>query len=150
MTIQFNANATSGANAPLTPNALSPVYSSGAVQSVQSVYTLSAALTLNQVIPMLPVPNGARITNVVLSTDDLDSNGSPAIVLAVGDTGSATRFISASTVAQAGGVTTLNQHGGHGYKYTADTIVNVKCTTAPATGATSGTIVLTVSYVYDI
>lgn len=147
MSVMFTGAATLATNAPsLAPT---PVANAGAGNVLQSTYTLTAALTLNQVIQMAPIPAGARITRVQLSTDDLDSNVSPAVVLAVGDTGSATRFISGSTVGQAGGVTSLNQHGGHAYKYAAADTITVKVTTAPATGATSGTIVLTVGYQMD-
>lgn len=113
--------------------------------SVHGTYELAAALVLNDVIQMVKVPAGARIVNVILGSDDLDT-GSPAIVLAVGDGSTADRFITASTVAQGGGVTTINQVDGIGYTYTLADTIDIKVTTAPATGTTSGTLNLTVVY----
>lgn len=51
------------------------------------------------------MPNGAggpTILGVVLGSDDLD--GGASVALSVGDSGSATRFLSSSTIGQAGGV----------------------------------------------
>lgn len=114
--------------------------------SVHGTYELAAALVVNDIIQMVKIPKGARIVNVILGTDDLDSGASPAIVLAVGDGTTADRFISGSTVAQAGGVATIGKVDGVGYVYTADDTIDIKVTTAPATGATSGTLNLTVVY----
>ena len=126
----------------------STVQSRGGVglTSVHGTYELAAALVVNDVIQMVKIPKGARIVDAILGTDDLDSGGSPAIILAVGDGTTADRFITGSTVAQAGGVTRLSQVDGIGYVYTAEDTIDVKVTTAPATGATSGTINLTVVY----
>lgn len=109
-------------------------------------YNLTAALALNDVINMMWVPAGAIITRVDLGGDDLDSGGSPSITLDVGDASSATRFVSADASAKTGvcSSTLINF-----YKYTADTKIQIKCSAAPATGATSGTIKLAVEYLLD-
>lgn len=120
----------------------------GAV-TVTATHTLSAALALGDVIQMVKVPGGATILGVTLSCTDLDTGGSPAIVLGVGDGASTARFIASSTVGQAGGVATLNAHGGHGYTYADDDTIDVLVATGPATGAASGTIRLTAIYTMD-
>src|SRR5207248_434817 len=103
---------------------------------------------VNDVIQMVKVPNGACILEVILSSDDLDT-GSAAIILAVGDGVLADRFIKGSTVAQAGGIDRLGvgiaanlMSGATAYQYTAEDTIDVKVTTAPATGTTAGDIVL--------
>jgi len=119
------------------------------VVSVTATYTLTAALAAADVIQMVKVPSGATVLNVILSCTDLDTNGSPAIVLDVGDGDDTDRFIDGATVGQAGGVATLNAHVGHGYAYTADDTIDVTVATGPGTGATSGTVRLTVLYTMD-
>lgn len=113
---------------------------------VQGSYELSAALVINDVIQMVKIPKNAVVDEVILGTDDLDTGGSPAIVLEVGDSGDTDRYIAASTVAQAGGVVRLGTVDGMGYTYTAETTIDIKVPTAPATGTTTGTLKLTVIY----
>ena len=119
------------------------------VLAVVGTYALGAALALNDVIQMVTVPAGATILDVLLAVTDLDTGGSPAIVLTVGDGGDTDRFVTASTVGQAGGVARLNATTGAGYKYTAKDTIDVLVSTGPATGATSGTVSLTVLYTMD-
>lgn len=116
------------------------------VCSVTGTYELTAALVINDVIQMVKIPKGASILETILATDDLDTASSPAIVLTVGDDGDTDRFTLVSTIAQAGGFVRMTNIAGLGYQYTADNTIDVKCTTAPQTGATSGTISLTVIY----
>lgn len=121
----------------------------GNLKTVVKSYEIAAALALNDVIEMVKVPNGATVVSVVLGTDDLDTGGSPAIVLDVGDGDNTDRFIDGATVGQAGGITDTSDMAmtGFGYTYAADDTIDVLVATAPATGATSGTITLAVSYV---
>lgn len=114
------------------------------VMSMTRSYEISAALVLNDVIQMITVPNGMTVIDVILGTDDLDTDGSPAIVLDVGDGSDTDRFIDGATVGQAGGVASLNEVDGMGYTYTAEDTIDVLVQVAPATGATTGTIKLTV------
>lgn len=128
-----------------------PAYSpsaAGTARTVFGTYTLSAALALNDVIQMVKVPLGAKIVGMTLAVTDLDTGGSPAIVLDVGDDGDTDRFIDGSTIGQAGGATNDILFSGYGYTYTADNTIDVLVQVAPATGATSGTIKLAVTYVY--
>lgn len=126
------------------------------VIAVRSKYTLTAALVLNDVIQMVTVPKGAQILEIILGSDDLDTNGTPTIVLNVGDGNLSDRFIKQQTVAQAGGVVRLGAgiaatlvSGAIGYQYTAEDTIDVLVQAAPATGATSGDITLAVLYHLD-
>jgi hypothetical protein len=112
---------------------------------VIGTYEITAALVINDVFQMVKVPKGAVILDVTLWTDDLESSGT-ASVLAVGDGGAAARFITTSAVGQAGGRQAMNVINGVGYAYTVEDTIDVSVTTAPTTGATSGTITLVVIY----
>lgn len=119
------------------------------VNSVTGTYTLTAALALNDVIQMVKIPSGATVLDTILSCNDLDTGGAPTITLSVGDGGSTARYLSASTIGQTGGLAHTATHGGHGYAYTADDTIDVLVAAAPATGATTGTVALTVIYTLD-
>lgn len=112
--------------------------------SVTSTYALAAALVVNDVIQMVKVPKYARVVEIILSTPDLDTG--TAITLDVGDGDDTDRYIVSSTVGQAGGVVRLGTNGGNGYQYTAADTIDILVSTGPTTGATSGTITLTVIY----
>lgn len=113
--------------------------------TVFSSYTVTANLALNDVIKMVTVPAGATITGITLSSTDLDS--ATALVYDVGDTADTDRHIAASTIGQAGGVTSTQALTGFGYTYTAATSIDVLVKTAPGTPVASGTINLAVRYV---
>jgi hypothetical protein len=121
---------------------------SGNCKVVTAEYEISAALALNDVLEMVKVPAGAIVVGCVLATDDLDTNGTPTIVLDVGDGSDTDRYIDGSTVGQAGGVTDFSNLaiGGIGYTYTSEDTIDILVQAAPATGATSGTIKLSVFY----
>lgn len=93
------------------------------------------------VIQMIPVAKGTTVLNVFLTAEDIDSNGSPAITLDVGDGGDPDRFIDGSTVGQAGGIAQIGSGvaaaaiDGFPYTYTADDTIDVTVATAAATKA---------------
>jgi len=116
------------------------------VIAVVSKYTQAAAYVINDVIQMVKVPKGAVILDVALSCEDLDTHATPTIVLEVGDGEDTDRYITGSTIGQAGGLASLARYNGHGYQYTANDTIDVKVTTAPATGTTDKSIMLTVLY----
>ena len=105
-------------------------------------YTITAALAANDVIQMCDVFKG--------ETDDLDTNGSPAIVLDVGYGGATAALIDGSTIAQAGGTASSLAIGNatHGstatapVTFTADDTIDILVQVAPGTGATTGTITM--------
>lgn len=118
-------------------------------------YTVAAALVVNDVIQMITVPANATILEIILAATDLDTDGTPAITLDVGDGDDPDRFIDGSTVGQAGGVDRLGSGlvgllgvAGVGYTYAAEDTIDVKVSVAPDAGAT-GAIDLTVLYTMD-
>lgn len=132
-----------------------------------SSFTITAAFVINDIVQFLKIAanpsitnNGPAITEVVLDCPDIDT--STGVVLAVGDSTTADRFITASTIGQTGGIARMNNAGGLGYSpfsasyntYTtvsyAEYTVQMKVTTAATgTAATTGTIKLKVEYTYD-
>lgn len=116
--------------------------------SVYKTYTFTAAPSAADVVEMVKVPSGAIVTNVVLGADDLDTNGSPTIVLDVGDGSDTDRFIDGATSAQAGGTSAAlaGTAGSFGYQYSSDDTIDITVQAGPATGAT-GTVRLLVEYV---
>ncbi|MFC0304398.1 hypothetical protein [Rhizorhabdus histidinilytica] len=116
------------------------------IHSARGEYTISAALVVNDIIDMFDLPPNARVVGGFLKSDDLDTGGSPAIVLALGDAVDDDRFFTGATIGQAGGVTTVLAASGVDYVTTAKTRVKAKVTTGPATGATTGTIVGVLHY----
>jgi hypothetical protein len=103
--------------------------------------TLATAVTTADTINMFVAPKGFRVFGATLVSSDMDTNGSPTIALNVGDAGSATRFFSASNVAQAGTASTATATTGLGFLFTADTVVTITPSANPATFA-AGTVQL--------
>ena len=119
-------------------------YVESGVYSVTGTYEISAALVVNDVIKMVPVPKGARVKDVVLAVDDLDTGTS--IVLDVGDTDATdntARYIDDAGIGQAAGVSRMDNPLGANYKFTDQGTIDVLVQAAPQTGATTGTFVLT-------
>ena len=123
--------------------------------TVWGTFSLTAALVINDVIQMCKVPNGARILNIDLYCDDLDTNGTPLIALDVGDGGSVNRFAQAVLIAENGGIMRgIQTKAGFGYQYslaanTGYDTIDIKVNTAPATGATTGDIKMRVTMCVD-
>lgn len=103
------------------------------------VALVAADLALNKTVGLFIVPAGFVLTSVSVVVPDLDSNGSPALVFAIGDASDDDRFITGATTGQAGGTNTTLASTGLNYEFTADTEIVWKSTTAAATGA-AGTI----------
>jgi len=112
---------------------------------VTGEFTFTAAPAINDIVRMFVLPKGAVIGEMVLTSDDLDTGGTPTIMLQVGDSTTADRFFAASNIAQAGGMARMDKRGDIGKPLTANTEVRVKVSTGPATGAT-GTIRLVAIY----
>lgn len=116
--------------------------------TIVSTFTLTAALVLNDVIKFCKIPKGACIVDLTLYSADVDTGGAPAITYNLGDTASAARFLSASTIGRTGGFVELSGMvaGVLGYTYTVDDTLQIVVAAGPQTGATSGTIVLAATY----
>lgn len=121
------------------------------VYSVTGSYTVGAALTSGDLIQMVPVAEGNRVLDVVLTVTDLDTGTS--LVLDVGDTDATDdtdRYIDGTTTTSISAtVTRMNNVAGHGYVFAANGTIDVDVETAPQTGATTGTVKLTVTMAND-
>jgi hypothetical protein len=96
---------------------------------------------------MIPIPSGARVIDWSLGSDDIDSNGAPAVTLSLGDSGSSARYVSLSTIGQTGAAPVdAKVKTGYGNLYTADDYIVITVGTAAATFA-AGTIRCHVVYV---
>lgn len=111
-------------------------------------WTFATVPVLNDTVKMLPIPLGARVLDFMAKADDLDT-GSAAITLSFGDSASATQFLSASTIAQAGGLAQMAiSAAGKLKKYTADDYVSMLVAAGPATGAV-GSVEIWLTYCFD-
>jgi hypothetical protein len=116
------------------------------VIAVCSTYTITAAFVINDVVQMVKVPYGARIINCKVTVPALDS--STGLVWALGDGGDDDRYITGATTGRSGaaGLTTTNTTTSE-YTYTTEDTIDFKVTTAATgTAATTGDIVVTVTY----
>jgi hypothetical protein len=107
----------------------------GDTKCITSTYTVAAAITDGQVIPMVSVPSGARIVDAKVSVSGVADG-----TYNLGDTTEPARFMSAA--APGSRLTT-----GDLYLYKKSTILNVTAVTAPT--GTTGAIKLAVFYVVD-
>lgn len=121
---------------------------------LSQVITLATSdLLINTVLEVGYLPEGAKVLDVVMVSTDLDTNGTPLLVLAVGDSGQTDRFINASTVGQTSGTIRAGNNAtssalfvAHSIVgYTAATEIIATVITAAATAA-AGTLVVNVSY----
>lgn len=132
----------SGIDASVLPKALGPVLT-GVVWTTELATT---QLELADVINMGYIPKGATLLGFIPFVDDLDSNGSPALVwkITVGSTDVKTGLTlgqAASLVTNTGGFIAIEP-----ITVTAPTLVTVTVTTAAAT-AVAGTFCLTPVYI---
>ena len=114
----------------------------GVITEIYSA-AVTTSLALNDTVTGPKIPANCTLLNVILDSDDLDSGTS--IKWDVGISGTAAKFISASTVSQAGGIATANVAGTVGYTPTSDTAVIAKVNTAAGT-AVAGTIRIAIVY----
>jgi hypothetical protein len=114
----------------------------------ETITVAAADLTLNALLGHILVPKDAEILYVMLDATDLDTGGSPAITLSIGDADDDDRLLAANTIAQTGAavVGPTIAKTGFGYRYAAETLISVKVKAAPATAA-AGTIKYGVAYV---
>lgn len=137
--------------------ATSPVYSpplrsKGTATLWNSVALATGDMTLNNTIPIGYLPAGAVVHDVVLTLTDIDSG--TACVVAVGDAGSAARFIQGSTAGQtattvrAGNNATSAATFAAHTAYTGPTLIYMTFTTAPGTPV-AGTMKAYVQYTVE-
>lgn len=124
-----------------------------AVDAVAGGGAGGAAFVINDVVQMMKIPKGARVTEAILTAVDLDTNVAPAITLDVGDGVDPDRFIAASVIGQTGGTVRLGQGivtNTPAFTYTADDTIDVLVKAAPATAVAVGTITLSVTFTTDL
>mgnify|MGYP000184425142 CR=1 FL=1 len=121
---------------------------SGMVQTAVATITCTAAPATTDPLQFFYLPANSRVVGGWLSASDMDTNASPTIALNIGDSGSASRYFAASTVAQAGTAATALAVGGLGYLNTAKTLVTGVASNNAATGA-AGTVTLCLQYVVE-
>lgn len=100
----------------------------------------------NDDVGLFYVPAGAVITAITASATDMDS--ATGLLIDIGDSGDEDRLLAASTIGQAGTLSTALARTGHLYKYTAQTQIRAYINTA-ATTPVAGTLQVNVSYFVD-
>ena len=127
-----------------------PICKGSETFSIRVEFIQSVALALNDIIEMLPLPEDHVPVDFFIDSDDLDTNGAPAITLSVGILNAAksdidtvasggAAWLAASTVAQAGGTARLTT--AHAIRMQPQgnirRSIGIKCAAAPATGVAS-------------
>lgn len=128
-----------------------PVPSHGLAGDLKAAYfevSCTAAPSTSDTINFGYLPAGARVVLAVLESTDMDTGGSPSLTINVGDSGDADRLFAASTVGQAGTLSTAIAVTGAGYSYTSETLITGVANANAATGA-AGTLYLTVFFVVE-
>jgi hypothetical protein len=100
---------------------------------------LAADAATGNTVQVMKVPKGFVATGVYLALTDIDTNGTPTVSVTLGDSADDDRFVTASTIGQAGGSTTTLAATGLYYEFTADTDIALKFGTGSATAA-AGTV----------
>jgi hypothetical protein len=118
------------------------------VAVVGTVAVGTAGLALNASTPIVRVPKGFTVLHATLEVTDMDSGGSPALVLGVGDASDVDRLMTGLTAGQAGGITNALAGTGFPYRYAEETTISLTATTAAATAA-AGTATLCLIGVID-
>jgi hypothetical protein len=122
-----------------------PIVGAGGARQVAAlggVYSLVAAdLATSNTVGLFKVPKGFTVTGILGKVDDLDTNGSPALLFTLGDSGAAARFLASSNAGQSGAVLGALPVAGIGYTFTADTEILMTVATGAATAA-AGTITI--------
>lgn len=117
-----------------------------AVYRMYASVALPNTLAANDLIDFFELPTGAKIVDWALYADQLDSNGSPTLLIDVGDgiSGSATDIYSSSTVGHVAAGSWDRQPKGASIdvQYTAPVLIQGKVHTVAATKA-AGNIALT-------
>ena len=139
----LTANAAKATQPSITPDGAGELY------SVRGSVDLAAALALNDIIELVKLPPDCVPVDFIIDTDDLDSNGIPALAMSVGFTaGTVAEMRAAGAVGQSAGLVRADSVLPMRIAPSAsgDRVVGLKVTTAPATGATTGTIGMTLFY----
>lgn len=115
------------------------------------VTLLAAELTLNAVIPLVRLPRGAIVHDVVLKVTDMDT--ASAGLVAVGVAGDTARYIQGASIQAAGAFRMANNATSAATSIAAvplaaETVVNLLISTAPGTPA-AGTVDISIFYTVE-
>lgn len=118
-----------------------PKYTTPADTTELWIATVSSTVASGDVVPGPTIPAGVWLTDLVVDSDQLDSNGAPTLACEVGyvmsGTTSAAAFIaSGNTTVRAGGVMIPNVGATYGFSPTANAVVQLQFTANAATGKT--------------
>jgi hypothetical protein len=137
-------------------------YPQTVVATLDLATTIPTGFANGDTVSGILIPPNATIVSWFLSFDELDTNGAPTGTFGIGDAGSASRF--ATGLAMGGSAASYNYSsqvnnpapalgsnfipsGGIGYKYdTSGGTIILTVEAAVATAATTGQLVLTVTY----
>lgn len=117
----------------------------GSVKVARASVSCTAAPSTSDTINFFYLPKNARVHLAVLESTDMDTNGSPTLTINVGDSGDADRYFAASTVGQAGTLSSAIATTGGDYITTDKTLITGVAANNAATGA-AGTLYLTMFY----
>ncbi len=118
--------------------------------SATAIVAITTAMidNANDEVGLFYLPKGAVVTGITAMSTDIDTNGSPAVVIDIGDDSDEDRLLAASTIGQAGTLSSAIATTGFLYKYAADTLIKAYVKTAAGTAA-AGTLSVTVTYFVD-
>ena len=118
--------------------------SSSGVTAVHADLTVTAAAT-NDVYRMVKVSKGDVIYDVIVGCGNIDTG--TALLITVGDGGDTDRYVTSSSVGQAGGIARMNNYAGQGFTYTEDDTIDILVATG-ATGVETGSPTISVTVFY--
>ncbi len=109
----------------------------------QGKYTTTAALASADTVAMCKLPAGHVPVDLIVDTDDLDTNGTPTLTMKAGIIGGED-MIASSTLGQAAGMARMDSIAGRRIAPTdADRLVGLTVTANAATGVVGGVITAT-------
>lgn len=106
-----------------------------------SVAIQAGDLTTGSQVALFKVPAGFQVTGMAIDSPALDTNGSPTLTVSIGDSGSSTRFLNASTSFRAGAAGIGPAVGARGYQFATDTDLLLTATAGAATAAAGNVVV---------
>jgi hypothetical protein len=133
-------------NRPLRNSVVGPAGYGSAPKFAYAELGLAGALALNETIDAIRLPAGATVIGAAMRSTDMDTGGSPALVLALGDSVDDDRLMTGLTIGQTGTASSALAVTGALYRYAAATTIQLKATTAAATWA-DGTVTVCVQYI---
>lgn len=104
-----------------------------------AIALLAADAATANTVQLFVVPKGFVATGVYLAMTRIDTNGTPTVLVTLGDAALANRLVASSNIGQAGGSTITLAPTGLYYEYTVDTPIVLAFGTGSAT-AVAGTV----------